>query len=85
MNAAKVRHCLLAIASLTHGLIIASEGNETLDNISDKLTDQLLLGGKELEREANRFPVRLLVLDEFDTAQMLPVETDEKVIVEDAS
>lgn len=83
MNADKVRHCLLAIASLTHGLILASEGNETLDNISGKLTDQLLLGGKELEREAHGYPVRLLTLDEFDTQKLLPVTVDERATEQD--
>lgn len=78
MNAAKVRHCLLAIASINHALMRASAGNECLDSLTDGITDLLLLGGKELEREAHNYPVRLLTLEEFDTQELLPVTAGER-------
>lgn len=79
MNDARVRQCLLAIASLTHGLKVASEGNETIDNLAANLTNTLLTACFDLEREASAYPVRLVTLDELDTQEMFPIETDKKV------
>jgi hypothetical protein len=79
MNDKRVRQCLLGIASLTHGLRIASEGNETIDNLTMNLTNTLLTAIYDLEREANGQPVRVVALDELETQEMVPIETDKKV------
>lgn len=78
MNDKRVRQCLLAIASLTHGLKVASEGNETIDNLATNLTNTLLTAVYDLERAANGHPVRTVALDELETQEMVPIETDGK-------
>lgn len=79
MNATRVRHCLLAIASINHALMAASAGNECLDSMADSITELLLIGGNELEAEARRYPVRVIVLDDYDTQHdALPPESDRR-------
>lgn len=78
MNDRRIRHCLLAIASLTHGLRVASEGNETVDRLAANLTNTLLTAVFDLEREAHGYPVRVVDLDELETQEMIPVEADGK-------
>lgn len=79
MNDAKVRRCLLAIVSINHGLMVASEGNATIDNLGMGITALLQMGGEELERVSHDYPVRMVVLDELETQELVPVETDKKV------
>lgn len=78
MNAIRVKHCLLAIASINHALMAASAGNECLDSMADSITELLLIGGNELEAEARRYPVRVIVLDDYDTQQDIPPESDRR-------
>lgn len=70
MNAKRVRQCLLAIASLTHGLKVASNGNETVNNLAANLDTLLLCAANDLEP--------WLAMDETDTQEMLPMEMDKR-------
>lgn len=80
MNELKVRHCLLAIASLNLNLMQASDGNLVLDCISDEISDLLQICGMELEQVANEYPVRVMTLatGDEDTRELVPVTADER-------
>lgn len=82
MNALRVRHCLLAIASLNLNLMQASDGNLVLDCITDEISDLLQIGGMELERVANEYPVRVMTLatGEEDTALLLPLDMEGRAV-----
>lgn len=70
MNEKRIKHCLLGIASLTHGLMVAADGNEELTSLADKFSALCLMGGIELEKVS--------IANELETQEMLPVEIDQR-------